>query len=109
MGEDDSDEDYSEEEEELTEKNVEKKDLDDKYFEKAGGEEKLPAETLKELDDQEAEEEDFDPFWFCGPPAVVIRVDGQKAAKMWRGEDGEDCGDCDQNWVHHCLQDILVG
>ena len=113
IGEDDSDEDYSEEEEDWKEKNFEKKDLDNEYFKKAEVDENLPAEalTLKELDDQEAEEEDFNPFWFCGPPAgaPVLRDDGQKPAKMWRGEEGEDCGDCAKNWVHHCLQDILVG
>ena len=109
MGEDDSDEDYSEEEEDWKEENIEKKDLDETYCYKAEGEKKQPAEafTLKELDAQEVEEEDFNPFWFCGPPAV-LRIDGQKPAKMWRGEEGEDCGDCAKNWVHHCLQDILV-
>ena len=106
----DSDADLSEEEEEWEEKNLKKKNIGETNYEKPGGEKKLPSKTvtLKELDGQEVEEEDFNPFWFCGPPSAVPRVDGQKPAKMWRGEEGQDCGDCFNNWVHHCLQDIPV-
>ena len=72
---------------------------------RSGGEEKESEETLtlKELDNQEASDEEFENR---GDP--VLRDDGQKPAKMWRGEEGEDCGDCAKNWVHYCLQDILV-
>ena len=77
---------------------------------RSGGEEQAPEETLtlENLESQEVSVEELDNFSFRGPSAgdPVVSVDGQKPAKRWRGEKGEDCGDCFNNWVHYCRQDI---
>ena len=97
-------------------------------FERADEKDEMPEDivTLAEAGDLEVEDVEFDPFWFCGPPAADIvqkedekskqdnmsekekKEDDSKQDKMWEGKDGQDCGDCFKNWVHECLLDIHV-
>ena len=77
------------------------------------GEDKAAEETLtlKEHDNQEVSEEEFDDFSFSGTSSCdpVLMVEGQKRAEILKGEEGEDGRDCFKIWVHRCQHNIFVG
>ena len=103
-------------------------EVSEECFERADENVEMPKDvvTLAEAGDLEVEDDEFDPFWFCGPPAAdPLQKEDEKSKqdkmsekeitdedsnrdKMWEGEDGQDCGDCFKNWVHECLLDIHV-
>merc|ERR1712129_399897 len=75
------------------------------------------------LNESESDDDEGDPFWFCGPPSDVLlkmnkveqetivrkeTKDSKEAVnegrKRKREEGDEDCGDCFKKWVHECLE-----